>query len=99
MTAPAMPPAANAVKPPIKSDCIEPIGSVVNKLINAWLNTNGVPINTPTQHSAKSISVENAPVDALRRYPSVVGDDVRVELAILVSSQSCGNGPMPAFVA
>ena len=66
MINPATPPATNAVKPPIQSDCADPSGSVVNKPKNAWLNTMGVGISTASQHSAKRISVENAPVEALR---------------------------------
>ena len=66
MITPATPPATNAVKPPIQSDCADPSGSVVNKPKNAWLKTMGVAINTASQQSAKSKSVENAPVEALR---------------------------------
>ena len=66
MIAPAMPPDTNEDKPPIQSDDSDPADSNVNKPTKAWLRTRVSPSATPAQHRAKIMSVENAPVDALR---------------------------------
>ena len=83
----------------MKSDCTEPIGSDVNKPMNAWLNTKGVPINTATQHSAKRSRVENAPVDGSENIQVLSGTTSEVNCPFHSPIKIAGPGPFLVFVS